>query len=357
MDKQSREHLSELIVTSLSWGIIALNRSEQVVFVNETACKLLGISEDALLGKAFAAIGVVPHRGWETYDRISRALERGEVEPVAREFWQVGHSHIHILINAQPIRDREGTIIGVVVVIADQTERGILEEKLLHADRLSLVGEFAAEIVHEIGNPLSTIHAAVDGLFQRSETFTEHTSKMLTMIRSKIQELDELLSHILNFSRYRQSEEWSFVDLASLLSEVSFIMGAKMRTANVVYQQHSDGPGWIYGSPTEMRQVLLNLMLNSVKAMTQGGLLTAAVIPSERWVHLILHDTGPEIPASILRRIGEPFFTTKNEGTGLGLTVVKRIIQEHKGTFDLVSSPAGTVCTIQLPAATPGERG
>lgn len=356
MKSLSWAELAEQLFAAVNSGLMVAGADRNVAAINPAACRLLGISAEEAVGQDLFSFGQRLDGTIED-SAAYQAFQSGRTCRGVHEKWVLGERIYHFEVTADPIYDDRGAVSGVILIFADHTEQKIIQEKLMHRDRLNLLGEFAAEIVHEVSNPISTIEGALDVLetvdLQDGETLQDMTAVM----RRKLHALQTLVSRILQFSRQNTVGERQHVDLVTVMDEVLLMMGQKIREAAIQIRRRStETEAVVYGNLSEILQVFFNLMLNSVEAMPDGGTLTIDMDRNEQLFRVRIGNTGEPIPRQMLARLEEPFFTTKKQGTGLGLVVVRRIVAEHEGTFTLTSSPEQTTATVMFPAADASER-
>lgn len=235
---------------------------------------------------------------------------------------------------------------------AAAVERQMLwNDRLARADRLSLVGTMISQIVHEVKNPLAAMKAALQ-LAQASAGADRN--ECLELVNKEIEELNSLVENLLSLAKPAQAQ-FALHCLESVLEEVLGLVGyeAALRSIHLEYRQ-ARTPSFLRCDPRLLKQAFLNLIRNAIQAMPQGGILTLAVHRTVRrgGVTVQVADTGVGIPTEHLAHLFEPFFTTKGtSGTGLGLSVTRRIIKEvHQGEIGVEStSGVGTRFTVFLP--------
>lgn len=222
-------------------------------------------------------------------------------------------------------------------------------DSLKRAARLSAVGQLAANLAHEIRNPLAAIDGAVD-LLRSNELADADREEFLGIIQKEAKRLARLLTEMLDYARPRKPE-FTTVDLAELARSVaSFLTPVAQKSQVKIVLEDSRGVPAVWCDPSQIRQVLVNLVLNGIQAMPGGGQLTIGVYPDEQDVIVDIRDEGPGIPTDDLDMLFSPFYTTKKDGTGLGLAVAQRIIHEHKGQLRVGSNiPVGAAFTVSLP--------
>lgn len=256
---------------------------------------------------------------------------------------------------------------------AKNQEVQAMSQHLWQAAKLATMGELAASIAHELNNPLATISLRVESILARIGP-NDPSLRSLEIIQGETERMGGLVKRLLEFSR-RSGPEISTVDVGSEVDNTLELVLHHLRTRNVSVQREfeEDVPS-IHADRQQLRQVFLNLFTNASDAMAQGGTLTVRVIsvpgktskPSGRRagrpnpapdrsaparVVIEVEDTGGGIPADLLAKISEPFFTTKPEGkgTGLGLAICRRIVEEHHGSLEITSEPGrGTTVRVAL---------
>jgi signal transduction histidine kinase len=227
-----------------------------------------------------------------------------------------------------------------------------ISRQLWQATKLATVGELAASIAHELNNPLATVSLRIEVLVSQVPP-DDPKYHALEIIEQEIERMGNLVSNMLQFSR-RSAPQISTIDVREELDKTLELIYYHLRKQNiaVVREFASDTPN-VYADRQQLRQLFLNLFTNAGDAMPRGGTLTIRVAGAEEHIDIAISDTGTGIEPENLSKVMEPFFTTKPEGkgTGLGLPICRRIVEEHKGTFDIKSeSGKGTIALITLPA-------
>jgi len=227
-------------------------------------------------------------------------------------------------------------------------------QQMERADRLASVGEMAAGIAHEIKNPLTGIAAAMTIIkedFSPSDPRTEITNEILEQIKR----LDKTVNDLLFFGKPTVPEP-DLVDVNVILKKMIMFASQHRGGKNVEkrFELDENLPA-VYVDPKQVQQVFLNLILNALQAMREGGVLTISSKlldkDGHKWVRVDIADTGPGIPPQILGKIFTPFFTTKAQGTGLGLAICYKLISQHGGTISVESEDGkGTIFTVELRA-------
>ena len=224
-------------------------------------------------------------------------------------------------------------------------------ERLVHGQRLAAIGEMAANIAHELKNPLITIGGFASRLLKRlPEQSREH--HYADTIVNEVSRLEKMLADILAFSR-KPTICYSACDLEEIIHDCIGSCSTTLEDQHVILDLRIPGGHWpLVGDSHQLKQVFLNLILNSCEAMPNGGTLAITVERTEehqKYALVRVADTGGGIPTDILPQIFTPFFTTKRHGTGLGLAIVNRILLNHNGRIEASNTDSGALFTVTLP--------
>ena len=236
-----------------------------------------------------------------------------------------------------------------LTIIEDLTETLEIQERLRKSDTLNVVGELAAGIAHEIRNPMT----ALKGFIQLLEgSVSDSYANYFSIINSELKRIDEIITDFLVLAK-PQATRHAEKDIKEIMKETIGLMQAEAILYNVQFRaDYNDEPFLLYCEPNQLKQVFINVIKNAVEAMKEtGGSVSISILPGpEESISIKIEDQGKGIPQEKLKRLGEPFYTTKERGTGLGLMVSYKIIEEHGGHIDVESELGkGTAFTIMLP--------
>ncbi len=244
----------------------------------------------------------------------------------------------------------------ILALDRDVSERKKAEEALQRTEQMKMVGELATGLAHEIKNPLAGIKASMEVLSNES-TFSDEDRNVLLKVIEEIKRIEALLKELLSFAR-PPVPQFTDVDVNSVIEAVLVLLAQDKQFA----QNNSNGINIIRNfdkylpeitaDPMQLKQVILNLIMNSIDAMPEGGTLgVRSYFDREAHsIHIEVSDTGKGIEEKMIDKIFQPFFTTKPKGTGLGLAITKRLVDEHNGRLSVVNCPGGgTIIRVSLP--------
>lgn len=335
IDNEAMRMRLDGILESLSTGVVVVDESGVVTRSNRAAEQLLGASDVELRSRYIQE--VLADRGLSVSDRPQR----------------IGQSVVSI--SQVPLRNDSGQDSGHLVLLQDISRIYQLEEQLQRKDRLAAMGELIGRIAHEIRNPLGSVELFAS-LLQRDLGEHQPAQRYAQQISQAVRLMDGLLANLLLYMRpVRLTRAWH---AAEPLLQDSMELAAHAITKVPVTTRIHIGPEvpsiWCHDG--QLKQVIVNLVVNAVQAMPNGGELEISLSrePSQTLgmsaVRLTVRDSGIGIDPSHRSRLFDPFFTTKEEGTGLGLAIVHSIIEAHHGRIDVESTVGqGTACSIVLP--------
>jgi two-component system, cell cycle sensor histidine kinase and response regulator CckA len=257
-------------------------------------------------------------------------------------------THRWLLTNKIPMHDTAGKVIGVLTTYEDITERKQMEQYMLHTERLAAMGRLAAALAHEVNNPLHAIGNGLE-LVLDFPIGPGEQREYLQAILLEIERLQALAGRVLDFARPpRLKQNW--VSIPEIVNHSLVLSSKQLEHNNIEIELNLPvdlSP--ILASRDHLTQVFLNLIINAIEAMLQGGKLCITALTRQDFIELSFADTGPGIDPGSLALIFEPFYTTKEDGTGLGLSVSHSIIQQHGGNISARNTADGAVFIINLP--------
>ena len=264
------------------------------------------------------------------------------------------------------VRDRDDNYLGTVLVCRDVTDRKRMEQQIIQSEKMAAIGELASGVAHEINNPLDGLLNCILRI-KRDPQNERQTTEYLALMEEALRRIETTVGQLLNFSRQRELALTSVV-LNEVVAEVVSLIAYSADEKGIGLEKHFQKDlGLIRGDKHLLEQVVLNLALNAIAAMPDGGVLTFKTgkiefdaLLGKPAVFVQVMDTGIGIPMSVQDRIFDPFYTTKitEKGTGLGLSVSNRIIRQHEGVIEFESQvERGSVFTVKLPTRRGVEKG
>lgn len=338
----------DLVFQSVGTGLIALDREHRVTALNRAAEEITGRAASEAIGRSWQAL----FGDAVSLDAIDAAIEDNPRTSTLHETMlrRPDGTAAPVRLTFSALRSGEGARLGLIGACEDLSAIRQLEARMRQADRLATLGRMAANIAHEIRNPLASLTGAIEVLATPATT-AEARDRLSQIVMRESERLNQIIKDFLEYARPAPLT-LETVSVATTLEEVLVLFEQRARPGSLkIVREFSALLHWRV-DPQQFKQVVWNLCLNAVEAMPDGGeLRVGAAAASGQMLAVWVSDTGAGIAADDLPHVFEPFFSTKAEGTGLGLALVHRIVQEHGGEIDVRSTPGlGTTFTIMLPA-------
>jgi len=345
---QDTSAVKDQVVSSLPVGLIATDKDGRIAFFNNAAERITGLDLGEAQGRD--ADQILPRH----FCGLKDALDRGEtISEKEMECEFAADRVLPVSISASRIINAEGVFVGQVLIIRDLGEVRRLQDEIHRTEKLAAIGGLAAGVAHEIRNPLSSIKG-IASYYKGKFADGSEDQEMAGVMIEEVDRLGRVISELLEFARptdlnCRPS------DVNALLAHSTRLVQQDATAKNV--QIRLQAPSATLEAeldPDRLTQCLLNIYLNALQAMDDGGRLTISSYPIDEDTFAIdVKDSGPGIPADDLNAVFDPYFTTKSKGTGLGLAIVHKIIEAHQGQIKVRSTLGeGTVFTLILPRKT-----
>ena len=344
LQKQYRqiETYSSNIISHASDAIIVYNKKNGITIFNSAAENLFARKQDEILGKHLEDIFT---------DELCTSVlkEPFHLRPFS---CTLSGSFKHILISKSRFTDTEGTRESLVLVIRDLTEQKILERQLQRTERLTAMGELASGVAHEIRNPLNTIGTIIQQLDKDFEPAREADEyhELAGLVYGEVKRINDTVQDFLRFSRPEPIQTHK-IRLADFFHQIQKQFQADMEQRQIRFKLLLNWEGSVYWDERQIRQVLINLLQNAMEAVDEGSLITLEVVAiKETELEITVGDNGPGMAEEVKENIFNLYYTTKARGTGIGLSIVQRIIFEHDGIINVQSAPGqGAFFHIRLP--------
>jgi PAS domain S-box-containing protein len=346
---------NENILESLDSGVLVLDLEGLVVRWNRALESLYGMRREQVLGKTLDDIFPSPF-----LEALRGSLVLGRQEEIDHIYklhlpTEDGRS-LMVNVAVVPFQIGSGARLGSILILEDVTVRIRLEEHLLHSEKMASLGLLAAGVAHEVNTPLTGISSYTQMLRQEFPA-ADARSGLLEKIEKQTFRAAKIVNNLLNFSRSARPESEP-LDVNKVLLEVLSLLEHQLESGRIRVLKELQEVPRIRGNESRIQQVFFNLILNARDAMPRGGWLTLKTSADDDTVVVEVKDTGHGIKREDIKRIYDPFFTTKGigRGTGLGLSVTYGILQEHGGAIFVDSSPGkGTTFQVALPAMATSE--
>lgn len=340
--------LLENIFNSMQEGLLVIQPDGTISLLNHSAARLLDIPADSS-GRSFQA--AIEDPGLQ--DIIEQGLEVPG-QALVREFIMVHPQPRWVRLSRTGLNDGEGKFRGVLLILADITRQRKSEEETSLVERLNFLGHLTAGVAHEIGNPISSLFIQTQLIERQVRQLVspqrEKISRTLSIIQEELRRLDGIVRQFLNTLR-PETLHLHENDLAEVVEEVAALVEEELEKKNIsLVREYSRGA--IRGRMDKdlIKQAVLNLIKNAAQAMPGGGEISIRLEREDAYLKLSVSDQGSGIPGEKIPRLFEPFFTTRETGSGMGLLVVYKAIRQHGGYVEISSLPGeGTVFSIWLP--------
>jgi PAS domain S-box-containing protein len=335
------------ILDTLEQAVVGLDRERRVVYNNRRFEELLGVEAGTLTGQPGSRLFPGADARW--LKGASREPREFKLEAEGREFT--------LKAEALPIRDEEGDPIGSVILgeAISESEDGEFQKKI---DRLVSLGELSAYVAHEIRNPLTGIRTTVQFVGSKFKAQDPRREDLDDVIR-ELDRIEQIITGLLMFARPPAAQPQP-CDLHEALAKTLDLLDAQFGDAQVsVVRAFADDLPQVIADPDLTQQVFLNLALNAIQAMPEGGQLTVTTgmrryRTRRSMADVSFTDTGVGIPRELMERIFDPFFTTRSMGTGLGLSISVQIVRDAGGVITAKNNPGGGA-TLRVSFPVPAE--
>ncbi len=345
--------------------IVAINERGIVSLINRKGCDVLDYREEEIIGKNWFDLCVPERERRERKNTFQKVMTGKEEEAEDYEnsiLTKLGEERI-IAWHNTTLRDEKGHIVGTLSSGEDITLRRQTEEELLRSEKLASLGQLAASVAHEVNNPLAGILVYVKLLlkkYKEKSLQSEKSEAQLMKMEKELERTSRIIRNLLDFARQSEPTMRS-IDINKVIEAALLLAGNQINLENITLEKKlTPNLPPVLADFDKIQQVLINIILNAIQAMPEGGVLTitssqAGVVELDKSqknaVRIDIEDTGIGIPKENLSKLFTPFFTTKERGAGvgLGLSVVHGIIGKHKGRIEVESEPdIGTTFSIYL---------
>lgn len=338
--KKQEEMYRRLVEDSPDAIAISVNR--QWKFINTSLVTLFG-------GESKEQLLTIPSDEFEHEDYVdfntarNNQVEQGQTAKLTEQvILKLNGEHFYAeTLSIPTIYDGEP---AVHTIIRDITTRKDEQAKLVQAEKLSIAGQLAAGIAHEIRNPLTAVKGFVKMLR------TNPKEEYFDIVSDEITRIEDIITELLLLTKHNQTQ-FQEIDVNQSLKQVVTLLESQAHLKNIIFEtEYCDKNTCILGDVNKLKQVYINFLKNAIEAMLNGGTIQIKTDCTEESIRIEFIDHGIGIPAEKLKNIGEPFYTTKENGTGLGFMVSRKIVEDHNGQLEITSTVGkGTSIKILFP--------
>ncbi|MBI1846222.1 MAG: PAS domain S-box protein [Candidatus Rokubacteria bacterium] len=336
----------DVIFDSVEAGLVALDRRQTITAFNHAAEEIVGVPTPQAIGRLWSTV----FGPAVSVSAVEAALADAPRTPPRHELdlRRPDGSVVPVRLSFSPLRAADGTRLGILVVVENLSSLREMEARVRHADRLAMLGRLAANIADEIRNPIASLTGAIEALTSRAVPESER-ERLVQIVLRESDRLNEIIKNFLEYARPAPLSITS-VDVGEALDDILLLLEHRALPPGLkIVRDFPRALRWPIDAQ-QFRQAVWNLCLNAVDAMPEGGELRVSATVRGGRMEVQVADTGEGIAPDELGQLFEPFFSTKPDGSGLGLALVHRIVHDHDGEIDLRSEPGtGTTFTLSLP--------
>ena len=340
--------LSADILASMDAGVITTDMTGRIISINPRGRELVSLSTDSsvqnikLLGSEHALLTAICEEMSKYHHLIRDRDYRTQRD---------GHG-LALRAGCTMLRNRRKEEIGMVIHVRDVTEKVLMEERLRRMERYMGLGALAAGLQHEIKNPLSALSLHIQLLCERlqKETGDQQVNEILDILNTEVNRISTVLDGFRNYASIHEIGR-APVDVTIMIEKLVRLLrpDAEQKRIKLIVESPANTTATIQADAAQLEQVFLNLALNAVEAMPNGGSLRFRLSDQEGKLRIDIIDEGNGVPPEIQSRIFDPYFTTRSDGTGMGLALCDKIVRQHDGSIDFETSPRGSTFTVLLP--------
>jgi len=345
-ENRSMKEYLESIINHTTDAIHIEDVNGVLIRVNPAFESMFGWSEEEAVGRS---LPIVPENVMKEEREAREALLAGQKLP-ARETVRrrKDGTCFEVSVTTSAIRDRNGVIQAFASITRDMTNRNKMDELLRRSEKLNTVGQLAAGVAHEIRNPLTTLR----GFLQLQQQTNRLNQRHIDIMLSELDRINLIVSEFLILAK-PQATKFRIQDVRFILGDVISLLDSQAHLCNIVFTTTFDSePCEVSCEENHLKQVFINVLKNAIEAMPKGGEIEIEARKQPDWIVITIRDHGVGISEEMIPKLGDPFVTSKESGTGLGIMISQRIIQSHQGTMEIRSAVGkGTTVTINLPAA------
>lgn len=346
----SKEGYLHMFFENAKDGIAVFDLDSRIIEINPAFELLYGWSREECIG---SRIPLVPPENFDAAkDRIKKVLSGESFYSFETKDMKKDGTFFDAQLTLSPIYNKSGEMVAMSLITRDISYRKEAEKLILQSEKLKLAGEIAAGVAHEIRNPMTVI----SGFIQMMNEDNQHPYQTYTkIIESELERINLIISEFLILAKPHVTTVKEF-NLEKIMQEVVFLYRPELNLRGIVLTESWNAPNTVViGEQNQIKQVFINIVKNAVEALEkEGSLHISSTHENDGFIGIHIRDNGAGMTQEIQKQIFEPFFTTKTTGTGLGMMISEKIIQEHGGKININSRVnKGTQVSIFLPFKSP----
>lgn len=327
-------------------GIAVFDLDARIVEINPAFELLYGWSREECIGNQ---IPLVPPENMEAAkERIKKVLQGESYYSFETKDMKKDGTFFDAQLTLSPVLDKTGEVVAMSVITRDISYRKEAEKLIVQSEKLKLAGEIAAGVAHEIRNPMTVI----SGFIQMMNTDDQHPYQNYTkLIESELERINLIISEFLILAKPHVTTAKEF-NIEKTIQDVVLLFSPELNLRGILLRESWNAPhAVVIGEQNQIKQVFINIVKNAMEALTkEGSLHVSTDLDMEGFAAIHIQDNGSGMSQEVVSQIFEPFFTTKSTGTGLGMMISEKIIQEHGGRIEIDSKVnIGTIVSIYLP--------
>jgi two-component system, sporulation sensor kinase E len=343
-NRAMKDHL-ESFINHTTDAIHVVDLNGRILSVNHAFTQMFGYKESEAIG---FNLPLVPPQWQQEELNAMEAVKAGKVLPPMESTRVTKNGDwIAVSVTTSPIRDASGAVRAIASITRDMTSRNKMEELLRQSEKLTTVGQLAAGVAHEIRNPLTTLKGFLQLQRQTNKLNINHVEMMM----AELDRINLIVGEFLILAK-PQATKYEVKDIRYIMGDVLSLLDSEAHLHGIEFKYECfDSPCYISCEENQLKQVFINLLKNAMESMPRGGTISIICGKGDNGEATItITDEGCGISEEMIRKLGDPFVTGKESGTGLGIMVSQRIIQSHRGTLEFKSQiNVGTTVTISLP--------
>jgi len=344
------DKFKEEIINGVLSGIITIDKAEKVTSINANGSSILKVEKSSMLGRDYSE--TILANIIESHKMENVLLKGNSYKNQVVESYENGDIRTYEY-SITPLMNEDGTVNGTIVSFNDISQEVKLREELARGDKMKSLGLMVAGFAHEIRNPLTSIKAMTDIMNKKIED-RNFRDKFTEIVPKEINRLDNLIIELLEFSKPRKANI-QIVEIREIIDSIYVLFNEKIKEKNMDFIVDIDRSVKVYADKQQIKQVLINLILNSIESIPEKGEIRIFEKRLGDKTEIFIEDNGKGISPDNLKKIMDPFYTTKNNGTGLGLFICYQIVKKNNGDIS-IRSKLGEGTSVSITLFSPEER-